>query len=74
MKRLTHIDLYEISVASAGVNAGTLLSTQTAKAFGDRLDLDAVGDRLDVLAARDELTGIVVDLKLARMRSLVNSV
>lgn len=32
-KRLVEIDLREISVAAVGVNAGTLLSAQTTKAF-----------------------------------------
>lgn len=35
LRRLVEIDLREVSIASVGVNAGTLLSAQTAKAFGD---------------------------------------
>jgi HK97 family phage prohead protease len=48
LRRLVEIDLREISVASVGVNAGTLLSAQTAKAFGD--DSDPC-DRWDVRLA-----------------------
>lgn len=35
LRRLIEIDLSEISLASVGVNSGTLLSSQYAKAFGD---------------------------------------
>ncbi len=51
MRRLVEIDLREISLASVGVNGGTLLSAQTAKAFGDA-DLDALADRAAVLELR----------------------
>jgi len=59
LRRLVSIDLREISLAAAGVNAGTLLSAQTAKAFGDAPDLDT----LALEASRLELSLLAAGIR-----------
>jgi hypothetical protein len=56
LRRLVEIDLREISVAAVGVNAGTLLSTQTAKAFNHTPEdfLTRAELRLTVAAIREQ--------------------
>jgi HK97 family phage prohead protease len=75
-KRLVEIDLREISVASVGVNAGTLLSAQTAKAFGDPIDAYDIDRRLAVAelrASRGELQRMRSDVLRLRTDALLNS-
>lgn len=59
-RRLVSIDLREISLASVGVNAGTMLSAQTAKAFGDSPSAADVLNRADLELA-------VIDARLERV-------
>ena len=62
LKRLVEIDLREISVAAVGVNAGTLLSAQTAKAFQDAPAAPAAGGAL----ARLELGAVLAEIRELR--------
>lgn len=55
LKRLVEIDLREISVAAVGVNAGTLLSAQTAKAFQDAPAAEGALARLELGAVLAEI-------------------
>lgn len=61
-RRLVSIDLREISLASVGVNAGTMLSAQTAKAFGD---LPSAADTIN----RADLALLAIDARLERVRT-----
>lgn len=65
---LTDIDLREISIASVGVNAGTLLSAQTAKAFGD------AGDRPDALTALARLELRQLGLQARELRERAEAI
>jgi HK97 family phage prohead protease len=74
-KHLVEIDLREISVASVGVNAGTLLSTQTAKAFGDPIEASDIDRRLAVAelrAMRGQVAGIQSDVLRLRADAVLN--
>ncbi len=62
-RRLVEIDLREISVASVGVNAGTLMSAQVGKAFGDAAP--AAVDR----AADDERMIAAIELRAVAARA-----
>lgn len=65
---LTAIDLREISVAaSVPVNAGTLLSTQTAKAFSDQPDALAVARREAALARIASESAFLISQRLDLM-------
>ena len=75
LKRIVSCDLQEISVASVGVNAGTLLSAQTAKAFGDELsDLDRARNELaTIVTAGDLLDRVGLRLDVMELRGRVRS-
>ena len=75
LKRLVKIDLHEISVASVGVNAGTLLSAQTAKAFGDELsEIDrARQDLATIRAAGDVLDRMALRLDVLALRERIRA-
>ena len=75
LKRIVSCDLREISVASVGVNAGTLLSAQTAKAFGDEMsEVDRLRHERDTLVmAGDLLDRIALRLDVLAVRERVRA-
>lgn len=67
---LTEVDLREISIAAAGVNAQTLFSVQAAKAFGDPVgaDIDKLLDETWMLSLKTEIAMLESDVAALRGR------